>query len=155
MGSVNMMNLLLQGGAHINYICNNGRNGKTPLSMAACIGNQKIVEILIERGANINATNNDGDSALNLAAEVLNDKHLCHLLDDFEGIRMNTNRADQENIMKLLIANGSDINHKGVNGKTALMSIVRKGRTKRKKCFLYYFDIIYFVAKCYTHFRLM
>lgn len=43
-------------------------SGFTPLLKSLQIGNEKIAQILIENGANVNATNDDGDSALNLAA---------------------------------------------------------------------------------------
>lgn len=33
------------------------------------IGNKGIAQILIKKGASVNATNDDGDSALNLAAK--------------------------------------------------------------------------------------
>lgn len=38
--------------------------------MAAAIGNEGIAEILIEKGANLNAINDFGDSALNLAVAL-------------------------------------------------------------------------------------
>jgi ankyrin repeat protein len=46
--------------------------GRTPLLTAAAIGNITIVELLIERGANVNASDNDGRSALHYAAGKLN-----------------------------------------------------------------------------------
>lgn len=42
--------------------------GFTPLLRAAIVGNEEIARILVEKGAHINATNTNGDSALNLAA---------------------------------------------------------------------------------------
>lgn len=41
-----------------------GANGQTALMYAAVKGYRKIVGILIEHGANINATDANGDSAL-------------------------------------------------------------------------------------------
>lgn len=45
--------------------------GFTPLMMAANVGNVFFVKLLLRQGylSNVNATNDDGDSALNLAAE--------------------------------------------------------------------------------------
>lgn len=46
--------------------------GFTPLLRSVNMGNEKIFRILVEKGANVKAKMNDGDSALNLA--VLNGK---------------------------------------------------------------------------------
>lgn len=46
--------------------------GFTPLMKAADVGNEEIARILIEKRANVNAINNNGDSALILA--VINSK---------------------------------------------------------------------------------
>lgn len=43
--------------------------GFTPLLRSANMGNEKIFQILMEKGANRNATLYDGDSALNLAVK--------------------------------------------------------------------------------------
>lgn len=43
--------------------------GFTPLHKATKVGDEDIVHYLILKGANVNATNDDGDLALNLAAQ--------------------------------------------------------------------------------------
>lgn len=43
--------------------------GFTPLLKSVNVGNEEIAQMLIEKGANLNATNNYGDSALHLAAK--------------------------------------------------------------------------------------
>lgn len=43
--------------------------GFTPLMKSAVIGNEEFARRLVEKRANVNATNDDGDSALNLAAK--------------------------------------------------------------------------------------
>lgn len=43
--------------------------GFTPLLLAVRIGDEKIVQILIEKGANVSATIDGGNSALLLAAQ--------------------------------------------------------------------------------------
>lgn len=48
--------------------------GFTPLMKSAIIGNEEITRVLIENGANVNALNNDGDSALNLAMKNCKNK---------------------------------------------------------------------------------
>lgn len=45
------------------------KNGLTPIMYAARAGNGKIVETLLQHGANINARANDGNSALTFAAD--------------------------------------------------------------------------------------
>lgn len=42
--------------------------GFTPLLKSASVGNEEIIRTLIENRTNVNATNDDGDSALTLAA---------------------------------------------------------------------------------------
>lgn len=105
-------------------------SGFTPLLIAANIGNEKVVETLIQKGANINATNDDGDSALNLAAknsknQLWNTK-LCKKtsIEKFDRCY----HSGHFKIMKDLVGNGTDINNKGAHGTTPLMIVAGQGK---------------------------
>lgn len=67
-------------------------------------GFENIVQTLIEHGANINATNNDGESALLLAAA-----------------------KGSENMVKLLIENGADVNIINKKNESVLIVAINKG----------------------------
>ncbi len=61
---------LLNAGAEPNR---RGRNGETPLMMAAGYGYTDIVRILVDRGADARAKLPDGENALDLAAQGTTD----------------------------------------------------------------------------------
>lgn len=76
---------LIQSGADVNAVNLDGKHmnqfkvkknertpafaGFTPLLRSVRFGNAEIIRIFIENGANVNAINDDGESALNLAAK--------------------------------------------------------------------------------------
>lgn len=76
-----------------------------PLSVAACKGYLKIVELLLERGADIHAVNMHGDDALALAAD-----------------------HGHRDVVALLIEKGADPSRRGMHGRNALMAAARTGR---------------------------
>lgn len=117
--------------------------GFTPLLVSASTGNKKILRILIEKGANVNATTDDGDSALNFAARrsknlwwnmkswttrlffcrgwnKMNKHDLTNLINAID--------TDHVRIAKRLIENGTDINHKGAYGRTPLMVVAGQSK---------------------------
>ena len=53
--------LLLENGAHVNKVCNNGR---TALFDACMRGDIKIIEFLIAHGADVNIVDKDGETVL-------------------------------------------------------------------------------------------
>ncbi|EAZ91674.1 ankyrin repeat domain-containing protein [Crocosphaera chwakensis] len=128
----------------------------TPLMIGAVTGNMEIVEILVEEGADVNATDENGNVALNKAAyfghqEVFD--YLFPLTSDPEAkeyaqkeldraIRRKKNLAarvifavSKGNIQKLqkAIDDGADVNAKDNNGKTALSLAKELGNTKIMK----------------------
>ena len=56
---------LLNAGADID--AKGAKDGKTALTVAALIGNPDAVEVLLQRGSDVNARDNDGRTALSLA----------------------------------------------------------------------------------------
>ena len=82
------------------------RNG-TPLHFAAGSGHKNITELLITKGANINAKNKWGGTPMHFAA-----------------------RKGKSEIIELLIDKGADINTKNYNGETPLDPANRNNRTK-------------------------
>jgi ankyrin repeat protein len=77
--------------------------GQRPLHQAIAAGHAEIAKLLIESGANVNATNNFNATPLGLAADK------------------------SESIVKLLIDNGADVNAKNTMGTTALHGAASSG----------------------------
>ena len=78
-----------------------------PIVQAAFDGNMSMVQELLAKGADVNATNRIGATALELAV-------------------MKGRNAD---LIQLLLVKGADVNHKNNNGVTALESAVNSVRT--------------------------
>lgn len=111
--------LVEKGGADVNYgdmtmlgfaLSNDNEQNKedyceTPLMNAHTL---KIAEYLIQKGANVNARDLQGYTPL------------MHIIDDCEGSLL-----DVEDIVKLLIKNGADING-SAGGKTPLIAVSQK-----------------------------
>lgn len=99
------------------------------------MGNEVIAQALIESGANISATTNDGDSALIFSCSNSKQqlqKSFIRFCTDFQ-IKKNLindkkiHITDRRKLVKMLIDKGADINHKGYNDRTPLMEISRHG----------------------------
>jgi len=74
--------------------------GSTPLMVAALFGQTEAARLLIENGANLNARNNDGGTALHAAA------FFCHT-----------------RTVKLLLDKGADVNAKNIRAETPLDTV--------------------------------
>ena len=74
--------------------------GGTPLLVAATFGRAEAARFLIEKGANVNASSNDGATALHGAA------FFCH-----------------SDIVKLLLDEGAKVNAKNIRGETPLDAV--------------------------------
>lgn len=81
-------------------------NGTTPLMQASCLGDFAMVKSLLAAGANIGATNNDGNNALWLA---------CY--------------SGNIDIIGLLLEYGADLNHQNDGGASCLMYAASSGKT--------------------------
>jgi len=99
-GNLDKVKDALNAGAEVN-VPNNGRSKYTALSFAIMKGHIKIVELLIDNGANVNTVDNKGNTVLHLAS---------------------TNGQ----IVQLLIDKGADVNAKNNNGETALLRAFKK-----------------------------
>eukprot|EP01036_Dinobryon_divergens_P022948 gene22948-31253_t len=64
---VKVVEILLNSGANVNI--NSARNKETPLTISAYKGYSVIVALLCQKGANLEALNNEGCTALHAAAE--------------------------------------------------------------------------------------
>ncbi len=109
---------------NLNFNATN-ENGDTFLIAASRQGSLKIVKSLIGYGADVNAKNNDGRTALMLTSNL----EIAKLLID-SGADVNAKNNDggtalmltsNLEIAKLLIDNGADVNAKSNGGLTALM----------------------------------
>jgi hypothetical protein len=109
----------------------------TGLMIAAWEGNVEMMELLVSRGANVNATNDRGEQALMLAAWKGRLGAVRWLLD--KGARINRQGrewsalhyavfAGHEEVTKLLIERGADVNARSTNGSSVLMMAAREGR---------------------------
>ena len=108
-------------------------NDGTPLHSAAVFGNYKIAELLISKGANVNAKANDGLTPLHIAKT----KDFAELLID-NGSDVNAKRDDgltplhyaafngYKETCQMLINKGADMNAKDQDGKTPLDWAVNK-----------------------------
>jgi ankyrin repeat protein len=75
--TIEIIKLLIEAGAKVNF--KDEKLGMTPLMYAAKVGNGKTAKILIEAGANIDQTNNEGKTALDLAKKENNKKMIQSL----------------------------------------------------------------------------
>jgi len=96
--------------------------GTTPLMRAAYYDNLDMVRLLVERGANVKATQKDGTTALMLAAGV---KYaLTQEGDPAKSGSVN----DAYEIVKMLVEKGIDVNAANTQGQTALYGAAFVGR---------------------------
>jgi ankyrin repeat protein/Zn finger protein HypA/HybF involved in hydrogenase expression len=117
-GSLPVVKRLLEVGADPNAV--GSLDGATPLILAVAIadptyeyrrGEEKAIALyLLERGANPNAADNKGTTALMEAASI----------------------CDKE-MLDALLAHGADVNARDKDGETALLSVVRWGYDKEAK----------------------
>jgi uncharacterized protein len=114
--------LLLQSGAQIEARDQNESDGGTPLILAATFGETDAVNELLENGADPDAVDKDGSTALIGAACD------CAIID----------MPDTYESMKLLLKKHANPNAKNEAGTTALMAAVTWSRTANMKLLLDY-----------------
>lgn len=100
--------------AGISPNCETEDKAWTPLWVAACFGNREIIEILLNAGAKVNATTNDGLTAVHEAAKI-----------------------GATDVIDLLIRHGADLDIPATEyAETPLISAAAKGYTATVKALL-------------------
>lgn len=98
------------------------------LSIYTFIEFEEIVQILIEKGANVNASNVNGDSALIRAATTGN--YRTPKIDFYILLRWrNLDVTGPESLIKLLIENGADVNAVNDVNNSALILAISNGKS--------------------------
>lgn len=126
---INMMKLLIDNKANINYT---DENGFTPLNIAIESGDMELTKFLIKNGANVNSLMQDGLSLIGYAIAQNNMDLLQILIENGANIN-NTNgdswantplqmasRLGLDNVVRILLTRNVDINAVDMNGNTAL-----------------------------------
>ena len=115
----------------------------SPLYTAAMMGNAQAVESLVKAGADVNAVEWDGGTALTIAAQRKNVKVVRYLLEhaaDPNKVqppgRTALEVAETPELTEVLLKAGADPNVKATDGDTPLMNAARWGRVEQAKLLL-------------------
>ena len=143
--NVKKVQLLLKQGADVNKIT--WISEHTVLQLAILNGNREIAQTLIESGANINAKNMKGETALITAAQR-GDINISQLLivngaklgsrtkDNWTALHWASVGEDNEKLSRLLLAHGAHLNVKNNEGNTPLNLATKEGHTSTVELFL-------------------
>jgi len=115
-----------------------GSRGVSATMWASFRGHAEIVEMLLEKGADVNAKDNNGNTALNWAMMKINNKIVEILANKGADVNAKDNYGDtplnwavkrgEVDLVKILLATGRvDVNEKDYNGNTALIIASKKG----------------------------
>jgi ankyrin repeat protein len=139
MGRLRVATFLLDHGADVNAMS----GGETPLISAAMNAQKAMVELLLSRGADVNARASNGGTALLAAAEggfqAVAEVLLAHKADVNEPFTKMHNeetplheaaQRGYANFVSLLLTNGADANVINDDGRTPLFLAVRGGQEK-------------------------
>ena len=99
-----IFDLLLDSGADVNTPCH--LQNRTPIMYAAAMGDINCVGKLIQKGAQVNCTDNDGDTVWTLAARAGSVDLLKCLIED-HGVDQNSTGADRLSMLYWAIGSGS------------------------------------------------
>ncbi len=128
----------------------NSRNklGKTPLHQSLTGGNDEIIELLIERGSDVNVPDNTGLTPLHIAAwwsvtaraKILIDHGATvNATDKFGDTPLHTAAMHGRGKMcQFLIASGASLNAKNLDGQTSLDLAKREKQDESTRVIAYY-----------------
>lgn len=126
---INMMKLLIDNKANINYTDENGFN---PLNIAIESGDMEVTKFLITNGANVNSLMQDGVSLIGYAIAQNNMDLLQILIENGANVNYTggdfwadtplqmASRLGLDNVVRILLTRNADINAVDINGNTAL-----------------------------------
>ena len=124
---IKVVQLLLENGADTECICENNQT-----VFFKTIFNDKLREILLEHGADVNAKNDDGNTPLLFADQL---EIVKILIEHGADVNVKNNNGDtplffanQFEIVKILIKHGADVNAKNNDGNTPLLQAVKYER---------------------------
>ena len=103
----------------------NSKTAESPLSCAVQFYNHDVIELLIQHGADLELTNEDGETAL------------------FTAVRMRNTAAARQ-----LLERGANVNHRQINGRTALFEALRSGHQDMVELLLAYGADVDVLAHC-------
>jgi ankyrin repeat protein len=116
------------------------QNGQTALMWAAEQGHEKVVPVLLDKGADVNAQNRFLDTALYMASEKGHGKVVQILLDkgadmnaqngSFDTALHTASRQGYEKVVQILLDKGADMNAQDGSFSTALHTASRQGYEK-------------------------
>ncbi|MFC1522569.1 ankyrin repeat domain-containing protein [Elusimicrobiota bacterium] len=138
LGNVERAQQLVLCGADVNY---RWRSSNTVLMLATGYGHYKIVKILVDYGANVNAKTDHGNTALSIALANNSGEELNYIVRILVENGANANAKDKNGSTVLmhaakwgdcqtistLIRNGADVNARDVDGTTALIFAAKRG----------------------------
>lgn len=124
---IEITKLLLQNEAKINFITKGRSNSNTPLHYAVCIESMEIIQILLDKEADLNATNKVKRTPLHIAV-----KH------------------QKEEIVELLVKKGADVELIDKYGYTSLHLAAKNGDVKIVQHLINYGADVSCICKTYT-----